>query len=262
MADLPAGTYPSSAESSDSPASDNSDKPIEKKLVTRPVKKATTVRQRKVAASPKATPKRIRKASLAEPAEEVVRPRSRPSSPQVPRTRKRSTRSPPIDSSRSIGTPLIVTLLKSLIDLLLFPLQAILSSVQSIIALVLCFVVLLGFLYYILRQPLTDFLSPLSTIHRIVLRNPTALYCNVIGIGCGDGKKKPSVDAIARTIAEQATQAHDIFESLSSMNEPGNLGLHHTEFVFLIIPLLVADCLIGYGNWLLLFLLLQIYLAV
>lgn len=31
------------------------------------------------------------------------------------------------------------------------------------------------------------------------------------------------------TVTEQATQAHDIFQSISAMGDPSHLGLHHTE---------------------------------
>lgn len=123
-----------------------------------------------------------------------------------------------------------MTVLKSLIDLLFYPVKLVLSSAAPVITLVGCFAVLLAFLYYTVSVPFASMLSPLSLLPRIT-NYPTVVYCDLIGIGCGSQpkKRKPTVAALARTVSEQATQAHDIFQSISAMGDPSSLGLHHTE---------------------------------
>jgi len=245
MADLPASNYPFDDPYS-SEDSHSSEKTVARKLkVGKVASPASSVRQRKTSsisnkakngqATSMPTPIVVKDGFLQLP---------RPESPIQMKPKRKTSKKAMTGSSSPIGIsvkqdpPLLVTILKSLLDVLVYPLQLLLSSAQSIITVALCFAVLLAFLYYTLRQPLTNLFMPLSSIHHLLYRYPTTMYCKTIGIGCegysgwrsnGGKRKKTTIAALARTVADQATQAHDIFESLSAVGDVTNMGLHHTE---------------------------------
>jgi hypothetical protein len=59
---------------------------------------------------------------------------------------------------------------------------------------------------------------------------PTTIYCTTIGIGCSARpKKEVEVARLARSVASHAHQAHDIFQSVIRLGDPGSLGLYHPE---------------------------------
>lgn len=193
------GSYPATSEGSESPQSENFE--IESKLVKAP--KATRpaspgIQQRKSTSTPSTSKgsaaKRTRKKSAADAVQETL-PLQRQGSPSAPRRRNKPSPSVKRDP------PVIVTVLKSLMDLLLYPLQLVLSSAASIITLVGCFAVLLAFLYYTVSSPFANMMSPLYALPRAISNYPTVVYCDLIGIGCGSQprKKKPTVAALARS---------------------------------------------------------------
>ena len=131
----------------------------------------------------------------------------------------------------------LVSILAQLVGLALSPVANALS------AFVLLLLVLLS-LYYFIRSPLqtfasfllpssamTTFLSSLSNLPRLQPKSVRIAYCSSIGIGCKD--EPLPIARLARTVSDQALQAHDIFQSVVALGKPESLGLHHTECVML-----------------------------
>lgn len=99
-----------------------------------------------------------------------------------------------------------------------------------------CFLVFLLFVKYHLSQytPLLSVSSILSSPYHILSSSPANLYCASVGWGCRSGSSATApnqdVGRIARSVADQATQAHDIFQSISSLGNPSLMpGLHFVE---------------------------------
>jgi hypothetical protein len=77
------------------------------------------------------------------------------------------------------------------------------------------------------------------TILRPALYSIPTLYCSTVGIGCGP--RKPSIAKLARTTADQANQAHDIFQSLISLGDPKTHTLAFTEIWELAVAVKVSS---------------------
>lgn len=65
------------------------------------------------------------------------------------------------------------------------------------------------------------------------IHGATSLYCGSIGWGCSGRQQRQArtdVARLARSVSEQATQAHDIFQSISALGNPKMVpGLHFVE---------------------------------
>lgn len=80
-------------------------------------------------------------------------------------------------------------------------------------------------------MPYLPNLGLLSSAPYLALVSPTSLYCNSIGWGC-QPRRPPSGDLarLARSVSEQATHAHDIFQSISALGDPALVpSLHFVE---------------------------------
>ena len=130
--------------------------------------------------------------------------------------------------------------LRILANMLLSLLGLAISPVTNAISSFVLLLLILGTAYLFLRSPLqalTSILVPSSLIAiarpllgPVAILHPGNLksaYCSTIGIGC-EVEPLP-VARLARTVADQALQAHDIFTSVVALGNPANLGLHHTE---------------------------------
>lgn len=143
---------------------------------------------------------------------------------------------------KSSGNNLLAALrpLRILANMLLTLLGLAISPITSAISSFVLLVLILASLFYLVQSPLRaiatilvpssllsitrPFVSPIAVLHPVNLK---AAYCSTIGIGC-EVEPLP-VARLARTVADQALQAHDIFTSVTALGNPANLGLHHTE---------------------------------
>ena len=132
--------------------------------------------------------------------------------------------------------------LRILANMLLGLLGVALTPVTNAISSFVLLLLILGTAYLALRSPIQNIaslllpssllsiagplLSPITILHPASLKTA---YCSTIGIGC-EVEPLP-VARLARTVADQALQAHDIFTSVVALGNPANLGLHHTEYV-------------------------------
>ena len=132
---------------------------------------------------------------------------------------------------------LIVSLIFSLLGIALSPVANALSAFF-----LLAFV--LAAIYYWGRSQLgtltSSLLLPASTLllspfSGVAYLHPTSLktaWCTKVGIGC-EAQPLP-LARLARTVSDQAIQAHDIFTAVVALGNPANLGLHHTECVHIL----------------------------
>ena len=98
--------------------------------------------------------------------------------------------------------------------------------------------------YYSLRGPVTSlvtsfiptsalsllgagFAIPRAGLRLIVPTGVSSTYCDLIGVGCT--VEPLPIARLARTVSDQALQAHDIFQSVVALGNPANMALHHTE---------------------------------
>lgn len=98
----------------------------------------------------------------------------------------------------------------------------------------LCFTILLLFVHFYVSRVISSFsllrYLPSSSLHLSAL---PSYYCATVGWGCNASTRRGSkadVARIARSVAEQAHTAHDIFQSISALGDPAMVpGLHFVE---------------------------------
>lgn len=129
---------------------------------------------------------------------------------------------------------LIVSLIFSLLGIALSPVANALSAAFLVLFIVVA-------LFYGIRSQLgtltSSLLLPASTLllspfSDVAYLHPTSLktaWCANVGLGC-EAQPLP-LARLARTVSDQAIQAHDIFTAVVALGNPANLGLHHTECV-------------------------------
>lgn len=127
---------------------------------------------------------------------------------------------------------MLVSLLASLLGIILSPIQ------QAVTTFVLLSLILTSIYFLFLRAPLQHLAAILPTSALSALTLPFTIvpsirgtYCDSIGIGCTP--EPLPIARLARTISDQALQAHDIFQSVVALGNPASLGLHHTEYAIL-----------------------------
>ena len=143
---------------------------------------------------------------------------------------------------------------KSYLNTLLAPLRLFLGAMISLlqlaigptfhVALFACgTIALISLMTYLMLSPIKAYFNlitqPLSILSILTpnLSLVSSAYCSTIGIGCGKGQERRDVQkdvaTLAHSVANQALQAVDIFESVRSLAQPNTFVLDYHRCVVL-----------------------------